>query len=136
MIECKFVPSVCSYCGVGCGVILQVMDGKIVHTLPLKTHPVSQGRLCIKGWNLHEFAMSERRLKTPLIRENGEFRTASWDEALETAASRLKQIIEKYGPASIGVLCSAKITTEENYLAQKFTRAVLGTNNIDHCARL
>jgi len=135
-MECKLVPSVCSYCGTGCGILFEVIDGKITKTLPLKSHPVNQGKLCIKGWNLHEHINSFMRLKSPLIKENGRFQKATWSEAIRTAAERFRAIIEKYGPDSIGVLVSAKITNEDNYLAQKFTRAVIGTNNVDHCARL
>ena len=133
---CKFVPSVCSYCGTGCGVLFEVINGKIIRTLPIKSHPVNEGKLCIKGWNLHEHVNSFMRLKSPLIRENGRFNKATWNEAIRITADRLKAIIKKYGPDSIGVLVSAKITNEENYLAQKFTRAAIGTNNVDHCARL
>jgi len=133
---CKFVPSVCSYCGTGCGVLFEVINGKIIRTLPIKSHPVNKGKLCIKGWNLHEHVNSFMRLKSPLIRENGRFHKATWNEAIRITADRLKAIIKKYGPDSIGVLVSAKITNEENYLAQKFTRAAIGTNNLDHCARL
>ncbi len=132
----RIVPSVCSYCGTGCGVLFVVMDGNLVGTLPLKSHPVNEGKLCIKGWNLHEYIISEKRLKSPLIKTEGGFKEVSWDEALKRAASRLKDIIEKYGPDSVGVLASAKITNEENYLIQKFARAAIGTNNVDHCARL
>ncbi len=135
-MDCRIVPSVCSYCGTGCGVLFVVMDGNIVGTLPLKSHPVNEGKLCIKGWNLHEYIISEKRLKSPLIKTDGVFKEVSWDEALKRAASRLKDIIEKYGPDSVGVLASAKITNEENYLIQKFARAAIGTNNVDHCARL
>ena len=135
-MECKFVPSVCSYCGTGCGVLFEVINGKIKKTLPMKSHPVNQGKLCIKGWNLHQHVNSFMRLKSPLIRENGRLQTATWNEAIQTTATRLKKISDTHGPDSIGVLVSAKITNEENYLAQKFTRAVIGTNNVDHCARL
>ena len=135
-MDYKFVPSVCSYCGCGCGVLFQVMDGQLVDTMPLKTHPVNEGKLCIKGWNLHEHVISDQRLKAPLIRKNGELQEATWDEAIRTTADRLKAIIETHGPNSVGVLASAKITNEENYLVQKFARAVVGTNNVDHCARL
>lgn len=135
-MECKFVPSVCSYCGVGCGVLFEVIDGRIIATWPLKSHPVNQGKLCIKGWNLHEHINSFMRLKAPMIKENGRLIKATWDEAIATAVRRLSAIKDKYGPDSIGVLVSAKITNEENYLAQKFARAVIGTNNVDHCARL
>jgi predicted molibdopterin-dependent oxidoreductase YjgC len=135
-MECKFVPSVCAYCGVGCGVLFEVIDGRIAGTWPLKTHPVNQGRLCIKGWNLHEHINSFMRLKSPMIRQDGNFSKATWTEAIQTTARRLGAIREQYGPDSIGVLVSAKITNEENYLAQKFARATIGTNNVDHCARL
>ena len=135
-MECKFVPSVCSYCGTGCGVLFEVVNGKIKKTLPMKSHPVNQGKLCIKGWNLHEHVNSFMRLKSPLIRENGRLQKATWNEAIQITAENLKKIGDTYGPDSIGVLVSAKITNEENYLAQKFTRAAIGTNNVDHCARL
>lgn len=135
-MEYRFVPSVCSYCGVGCGVLFEVIDGRIVGTWPMKSHPVNQGRLCIKGWNLHEHINSEMRLKSPLIKEKGTFVPATWREAIQTTARRFDAIKKTYGPESIGVLVSAKITNEENYLAQKFARAVIGTNNVDHCARL
>ncbi len=132
----KFVPSICSYCGTGCGVLFEVIDNKINSTLPLKSHPVNHGKLCIKGWNLHEYINSFMRLKAPLIRENGKINKTTWDEAINYAAQNFTKIKEEHGPDALGVLVSAKITNEENYLAQKFTRAVLGTNNVDHCARL
>lgn len=135
-MECKFVPSVCSYCGTGCGILYEVIDGRLTGTLPLKSHPVNEGKLCIKGWNLHEFTNSCLRLKQPLVKTFGRFVKTKWDEAISIAAEQLKEIIDKHGPDSVGVLVSAKITNEENYLAQKFARAVLGTNNVDHCARL
>jgi predicted molibdopterin-dependent oxidoreductase YjgC len=135
-MKASVVPSVCSYCGTGCGVLFQVVNGNLAGTMPLKTHPVNQGKLCIKGWHLHEYVNSPTRLKSPLIRLNGRFRQATWDKAIQFASDKLKAIIEKHGPDSVGVLVSAKITNEENYLAQKFARAAIGTNNVDHCARL
>lgn len=135
-MECRFVPSVCAYCGVGCGVLFKVVNGKLTGTLPMKTHPVNEGRLCIKGWHLHDHVNSYLRLKTPLIRAFGRFIKAEWDEVLKVISDRLTEIIETHGPDSVGVLVSAKMTNEENYLAQKFARAVIGTNNVDHCARL
>lgn len=132
----KFVPSICSYCGTGCGVLFQVADGNLVGTLPLKTHPVNQGKLCIKGWNLHEYVNSFIRLKSPLIKKDGRFVRCTWEEAISHTAERLTAIVNQHGPDSVGVLLSAKMTNEENYLAQKFARAVIGTNNVDHCARL
>jgi formate dehydrogenase major subunit len=136
MIEYKNVLTTCPYCGVGCGLNLQVLNGQLVGVLPSQTHPVSQGGLCIKGWNAHAFVHHADRLKTPLIREANGFRETTWDEALSLVAKKLMGIKDEYGPDSIGVLASAKCTNEENYLFQKFTRAVIGTNNIDHCARL
>jgi predicted molibdopterin-dependent oxidoreductase YjgC len=132
----KFVPSICSYCGTGCGVLFQIADGNLVGTLPLKTHPVNQGKLCIKGWNLHEYVNSFIRLKSPLIKKDGRFVRCTWEEAISHTAERLTAIVNQHGPDSVGVLLSAKMTNEENYLAQKFARAVIGTNNVDHCARL
>jgi predicted molibdopterin-dependent oxidoreductase YjgC len=135
-MDFKLIPSTCSYCGTGCGVLFQVMDGRLVDTLPMKTHPVNEGKLCIKGWNLHEHVVSDKRLTSPMLKKNGQLQEASWDDAIQTAVEKLKAIIEAHGPDSVGVLASAKITNEENYLVQKFARAVIGTNNVDHCARL
>jgi predicted molibdopterin-dependent oxidoreductase YjgC len=135
-MDCRIVPSICSYCGTGCGVLFLVVDGKLVETMPMKTHPVNEGRLCIKGWNLHEYVNSFIRLKSPLIKRDGRFQKCSWDEAVAYTADRLRRIVQEHGPDSVGVLVSAKMSNEENYLAQKFARAVIGTNNVDHCARL
>ncbi len=126
----------CTYCGCGCNLFLESLDGRLTGTIPCKTSPVNEGKLCIKGWNVHQFVQSENRLKKPLIRKNGELVEVSWDEALDFAASGLKAIKAVTGPDSIGFLASAKVTNEENYLMQKFARAGVGTNNIDHCARL
>jgi predicted molibdopterin-dependent oxidoreductase YjgC len=137
-VQYKNVLTTCPYCGVGCGINLQVLDGQVVGSLPSRTHPVSQGGLCIKGWNAHAFIHHEDRLKTPLIRDQkgGELRQASWDEALALVAEKLGAARAVHGADAIGVLTSAKCTNEENYVLQKFARAVIGTNNVDHCARL
>mgnify|MGYP001821628761 FL=1 len=94
------------------------------------------GSLCVTGRFGYDFIGSSERLTVPLIKENGKFREASWDEALDLVAGRLNSIKDQSGPDSIGVFTSARLTNEENYLAQKFARAVIGTNNVDHCARL
>ena len=130
------VLTTCTYCGCGCNFYLEVLDGRVVGTIPCKTSPTNQGRLCIKGWNVHQFIQSDKRLTSPLIRKNGELQEASWDEALDYTAEKLKEISSQNGPDSLGFLASAKVTNEENYLLQKFARAGVGTNNIDHCARL
>jgi predicted molibdopterin-dependent oxidoreductase YjgC len=135
-MDFRTVYTTCSYCGCGCGILLEVLNEDVISSLPVKTHPVSQGSLCIKGWNIHEFIGSDQRLQTPLMRQNGEFAPVSWDQAMDAAATGLKKVLEKYGPDAVAVLASAKVTNEENYLIQKFTRAAIGTNNVDHCARL
>jgi len=135
-MDYKTVLTVCPHCGCGCGMYLEVMDGKVVGVLPSADHPVSEGALCIKGWNVHEFIHSEKRLKKPLVKKDGALKEATWDEAIGKVASELTRIRDQYGPDSIAVLTSAKCTNEENYLMMKLTRTVLGTNNIDHCARL
>jgi predicted molibdopterin-dependent oxidoreductase YjgC len=135
-MEYKNVLTTCPYCGTGCGLNLQVLDGQLAGVLPSKTHVISQGSLCIKGWNAHAFVYHEDRLRRPQIRKNGKLVEASWDEALALVAEKLSAVKAESGPDSIAVLASAKCTNEENYLLQKFTRAVIGTNNVDHCARL
>jgi predicted molibdopterin-dependent oxidoreductase YjgC len=136
MLSYETVLTTCTYCGCGCGFLLEVLDGKVVGTLPQKDHPINEGGLCIKGWNAHEFVHDQGRLKTPLMKKEGSLKEVSWDEALGEVASRLKRIKGEHGPDSIGGLTSAKCTNEENYLFQKWIRAVVGTNNVDHCARL
>lgn len=132
----KKVLTTCEFCGCGCNFYLGVEDNKVVAIYPCVSHLVSQGRLCIKGWQGHEYIHSPERLTTPLVRQGDKFREASWDEAYRLIADRLQHIKERYGSDSIAVFTSAKCTNEENYLLQKFARAVIGTNNVDHCARL
>lgn len=135
-MEFKTVLTTCPYCGCGCGMVLEVLDGKLVGTLPSKTAPVNEGKLCVKGWTVHEFVTSPKRITKPMVRKHGKLEESSWDEALDMAVTRLGEIKEKHGPDSIAIFASAKCTNEENYLLQKFCRAAIGTNNIDHCARL
>ena len=135
-MDYKLVPTTCPYCGCGCSMYLEVLDGNLIGTLPVKTGPVNEGKLCVKGWNVHEFVISPNRLTRPLKKEGDSQVPVSWDEALNYIASRLKEICDAHGPDSIAFLTSAKCTNEENYILQKFARAGIGTNNIDHCARL
>lgn len=135
MIEYKNVLTTCPYCGTGCGFYLEVLDKNLIGVLPAKNHPISQGGLCIKGWNAHAFVNHPDRLKKPLIRKNGKLEETTWDEALQLVADRLKEKAQS-GPDSIGFFSSSRCTNEENYLVQKFARAVIGTNNVDNCARL
>ena len=130
------VLTTCIYCGAGCGVYLQVLDGEIVGVLPDKEHPVSRGSLCIKGRFGYDFVAHPDRLSAPLIRKNGTLVKASWEEAIELVSEKMSAIKEQHGSDAIAGLASARCTNEENYLFQKFFRSVLGTNNVDHCARL
>ena len=128
----------CVYCGVGCQIDLNVnpKTNSIVRvTSPVGRIP-NNGNLCVKGRFAMEFVGHEARLRTPLIKRNGKFEQASWNKALGLVAERLKQIRDEFGPDSIAGLSSAKCTNEENYVFQKFMRAAVGTNNVDHCARL
>jgi formate dehydrogenase alpha subunit len=134
------VSTVCSYCGVGCNLELNVKDNQIVKVTSPFNSPVNQGRLCVKGRFGFDFVHHPDRLTTPLIREGekgeGKFREAGWEEALSLVAEKFSEIKKESGSDSFAVLSSAKCTNEDNYLMQKLTRAVLGTNTIDHCARL
>jgi len=135
-MDYRTVLTTCTYCGCGCNFYLEVLDGQVIDTIPCKTHPVNEGKLCIKGWNVHEFLQSPKRLTRPLIRRDGVLTEATWDEALDYTVSGLKAIKDAHGSDSIAFLTSAKVTNEENYLLQKFARAAVGTNSVDHCARL
>lgn len=127
------VSTICPYCGVGCGLKLQLRGGRIVGVDGDESNPASRGRLCVKGrYGVREFVHHPDRLTAPLIKTNGEFVETPWDEALEYVCSKLS----RYQPDEVAVISSAKATNEDNYLIQKFARAVLGTNSVDHCARL
>ncbi|NQU04038.1 MAG: (2Fe-2S)-binding protein [Syntrophaceae bacterium] len=131
--ERERIKSICPYCGVGCSLIFEVQDGKIVRTMPDPDGPANKGQDCVKGrFGISEFVHSSDRLTAPLIRKEGALTKASWEEALNRVAAKFSQ----YAPEEIAVIASAKCTNEENYLIQKFGRAVLKTNSIDHCARL
>jgi predicted molibdopterin-dependent oxidoreductase YjgC len=120
------------FCGVGCGVYLETSGNRVVGAYPSVSHPANQGRICLRGWHVHEVADSQDRLKTPLIKTNGKFHEVSWDEAFGFVARRLSEIREKHGPDSIAFLNSPRCSNEESYLLQKFARAVIGTNNVHH----
>jgi len=139
MMERK-VLTVCPYCGAGCNFYLVVEDDKIVRAEPANGR-TNEGSLCLKGyygWDfLNDPQILTARLKKPMIRKNGELKEVSWDEAINFTASRLTEIKDKYGPDSImGTGCARGSGNEANYIMQKFMRAVIGTNNIDHCARV
>lgn len=132
----KKVRTICTYCGVGCNLEVAVTNGKVKSIQAPYDAAVNQGHTCLKGRFAFSFYNHPDRLKTPMIRRNGELQPASWDEAYDYIASELIRIKEKYGPDAIGAISSARCTNEENYLMQKFVRAVIGTNNVDSCARV
>lgn len=132
----KKTETICAYCGVGCGLILYTDEkNNIIFAKGKKDSPVNKGRLCVKGRYGFEYVNSPERLKKPLIKENGEFKEVEWNKAINYVAKKLKEIKEKYGPNSIAFIGSSRCTNEDNYVLQKFARAVIGTNNIDNCAR-
>lgn len=130
------VQVVCPYCGVGCGLMLKIENGKAVGVSPCKEHPVSKGTLCIKGATADKIIDHPLRLKYPLIKKQGRLVKASMGEAIDLIAKNFKRIIDTYGANSIGVIASAKCTNEENYLFQKFAMIALKTNNVDNSTRL
>lgn len=132
----KVVRTVCPYCGLGCVVDLHVFEDKVVKATADEGVPPNRGSLCFKGRFGWEFLGSADRLLRPLIREGGYIRGADWDEALDFVAKRLKEIKDRFGPSAIAGLCSARCTNEDNYVFQKFMRVAIGSNNVDHCARL
>lgn len=134
------VLTVCPYCGAGCNLNLIVEDDKIVRAEPANGR-TNEGTLCLKGyygWDfLNDPQILTSRLKRPMIRKDGQLQEVSWDEAISFTASKLGEIKEKYGPESImGTGCARGSGNEANYIMQKFIRAVIGSNNIDHCARV
>ncbi len=130
------ISSICPYCGVGCGINLVVEDDRLASVAPQREHPISRGQLCAKGWSTAYGIETGNRITRPLIREPGGFREVSWDEAIATICDGLKLIIDEDGPDAVGIISSARATNEDNYAAQKLARAVLKTNNVDHCARI
>jgi formate dehydrogenase alpha subunit len=130
------VRTTCPYCGTGCQMDLNVnpRSGRIVRVTSEPGCVPNDGNLCVKGRFGFEFVHSPERLTRPLIRQNGSFREASWDEALALVGRRMREIRQRHGPDGIAVLSSCRCTNEENYLAQKLARAAGGTNNVDQCA--
>lgn len=135
MTEQRLVPTVCPFCGVGCGVSVVVEDGLVRDISYQESHPATRGSLCPKGNAALQLTYHLERLRSPLKRENGRWVKISWNEALETVATRLREIVEANGSDALGFFSSSRCTNEENYLFQKLAR-FLGTNNVDNCARV
>ncbi|MFZ1703494.1 MAG: formate dehydrogenase subunit alpha [Saprospiraceae bacterium] len=128
--------TVCTYCGVGCNLEVSVLNNRVKSIQAPYSAEVNQGHTCLKGRFAFSFYNHEDRITSPLIKKNGEFVKATWDEAYDFISDKLGQIIKTHGPDSVAGISSARCTNEENYLMQKFIRAVVGTNNIDCCARV
>lgn len=128
--------TVCPYCGIGCEMNVGVKDDKIVQIKPAMDTPVSHGHLCVKGRYAHKFVDAGDRVTEPMIRRGGNWEPVSWEEAIGFATGKMGRIMAEHGKESVAVLGSARATNEENYLTQKFVRVVLGTNNVDCCARV
>jgi predicted molibdopterin-dependent oxidoreductase YjgC len=134
--QAKRISTICGYCGVGCSLEVNVVGNRLIKVTTREGLGTNDGVLCVKGRFGYDFVNSPERLRTPLIRKDGALRPAGWDEAVAWVSDKLKEIQHRYGSDSIAGLASARATCEENYLFQKFLRACLGTNNVDHCARL
>ena len=134
--EFRKVQTTCPYCGVGCQIELNIKDNRIVKIYGVEGGSDNKGNLCVKGRFGFDYVHHPDRLTTPLIKRNGKFEEASWDETLDLIATRFKELKDKYGSDALAGFSSAKCTNEENYLFQKFVRTCFGTNNVDHCARL
>ncbi|MES9898785.1 MAG: formate dehydrogenase subunit alpha [Sedimenticola sp.] len=132
----KRVRTVCTYCGVGCNLEVLVSGGEVRAISAAEDAAVNAGHTCVKGRYAFEYYNHPERLRHPLVRRDGVLQPATWDEALDTIAEKLKAIGESHGPDAIAGISSARCTNEENYLMQKFMRLVVGTNNIDGCARV
>jgi predicted molibdopterin-dependent oxidoreductase YjgC len=132
------VPSTCPYCGVGCQIDLHVRGGLIFRVAGRFDNQVNFGNLCVKGRFGYDYIHAPDRLTRPLLRadRSAALTPADWESALGTVAGRIAETARRHGPDSVAFLASAKCTNEENYLLQKVARGLLGTNNVDHCARL
>ncbi|ALC90268.1 spermidine/putrescine ABC transporter substrate-binding protein [Bacillus sp. FJAT-18017] len=135
MGESNFVKTVCGYCGTGCGLVLEVVNNKIVKIRGDKDAPVNKGQTCVKGSFAYEYVHAPNRLKAPMIRKAGELVEVSWNEALKFIAEKLGSIKSVFGPEAISMFACARTTNESNYVTQKFMRTAIGSNNIDGCNR-
>ena len=130
------VTTTCGYCGVGCRLEAHAKQGRIVSISPALDGPANEGHTCLKGRFAHQFTRARDRLTSPLIREGGRFRVASWDEALQRIVSELSRIKAQHGPDAIAGLASSRATNEDCYAMARLMRAAIGTNNIDNCSRV
>ncbi|HRT54701.1 MAG TPA: molybdopterin-dependent oxidoreductase, partial [Flavobacteriales bacterium] len=132
----EVVRTTCTYCGVGCNLEVKVKNGEVAGITAPYDAEANQGHTCLKGRYAFKFYNHPDRLRTPLIRKNGELVPATWDEAYDFMLDRMIAIRDAHGPDAIAGISSARCTNEENYLMQRLAREVMGTNNVDHCAHL
>src|SRR3954465_5407192 len=130
------VTTTCGYCGVGCRLEANAHAGRVASISPALDGPANEGHTCLKGRFAHQFSRKRDRLTAPLIKENGSFRLATWEEALHRIETELKRIKASYGPDAIAGLASSRATNEDCYAMQRFMRAAIGPNNIDNCSRV
>ncbi len=131
----KLVRSICTACSVGCGVVAEVQNGVWVRQEVAYDHPISTGGHCCKGADMIDMVRSEVRVKYPMVKEKGEWKRISWDEAYDRICSKLKDLRENESPDAVQFIGSAKMSTEQAYYFRKFA-AFYGTNNVDHQARI
>jgi predicted molibdopterin-dependent oxidoreductase YjgC len=124
--------STCTFCGVGCGIYLETAENRVLGVYPSMSHPSNEGRICVRGWHVHEVASSPNRLHHPLLRDGSRFREVSWEEAFAFLARRLREVRDQSGVDALAFLNSPRCSNEETYLLQKLARSVMGTNNVDH----
>jgi formate dehydrogenase major subunit len=135
-VPTQWTKTICSYCGTGCEVNVGSRDNRITTIRPALEGPSNHGHTCVKGRYAFEYVYAKDRVTSPMIRRNGEWEKITWDEAIQFVSDRLRDTIARHGADSVGLLTSARGTNEENYVGQKFARLVLGTNNVDCCARV
>lgn len=133
--DSKKIKTICTHCSVGCGIVAEVVDGIWVRQEVAQDHPISQGGHCCKGADMIDRVRSTTRLRYPIEKVNGVWQKTSWDSSMDKIAKKLAEVREKYGPDSIMLIGSAKVSNEQSYYIRKFA-AFLGTNNIDHQARI
>jgi formate dehydrogenase major subunit len=135
-VPMRWTRTVCPYCGVGCELNVGARGDCIVAVRPVLDAPVSKGHLCVKGRYAHGFVAAPDRVTEPMLRGHDGWQAVSWDEAYAFVGARLRALVAQHGPDSVALLGSARATNEDNYVVQKFARVVLGTNNVDCCARV
>ncbi|MCX5879939.1 MAG: molybdopterin-dependent oxidoreductase [Deltaproteobacteria bacterium] len=127
----KNTPTICSFCSNGCGMFIRSDGKEAIGCLPMTLHPVSEGRLCHRGWNRFQNLRSFNRLSLPLVREGSNLKEVTWPEALQKTTEKISELLSRYGPQSLGVIGSPWLTNEDNYRIARFSRDILGTNHLD-----